>query len=136
MKKVFWMLAVCAGLLTACNKEETDVPDLHEKMEGRWQVRSYMVEEYDRGANTTNKYVYTCGPADYMDFTCGKVSVHFDSTAALQWACEIFDYNTLTIAGKKWDIVKLDPTEFQLSLFERDSSLKYRDVVRYELVRP
>lgn len=134
MKKVFGVLPLCMGLLMACSKN--DVPDLHEQMEGRWQVRSYTVERYNAAANTTNKYVHTCGPGDYMDFTYGKISVHFDSAAAQEWPCEIFDYNTLKIAGKKWDIVKLDPAGFHLSLFERDSSMKYRDVVRYELARP
>ena len=134
MKKALLTLIICAGFFVAC--EKNDVPSLDEQKEGKWQIKSYTEEKYQPATNTVTRREMPGGAADYMNFMFEKVYVNFDSIPAHLWSCTIFDYNTLRIEGKKWDIVKLDAHNFHLSLAERDSTPKIRDVVRFELVRP
>lgn len=133
MKKLTQLLGICV-IFMACNK--SDVPSLDEQKEGRWRIKSYTEERYNPATNMVSRHETQCGQGDYMDFAYERVAVHFDSTADQQWSCAIVDYKTLKIEGKRWDIVQLNPQNFQLSLFDRDSLRKHREVVWFELTRP
>jgi hypothetical protein len=72
-----------------------------------------------------------------MNFTRnGQVLVNFDSVARLIWGYKIVDGRTLDIEGRKWTIAKPDDQHLYLSLNERDTSVKLRNVMGYHLKRP
>jgi hypothetical protein len=135
MKKALLILAISLGFLVAC-RQQNDLTSLKEQIEGRWRIESYTVERFHPVTNSVSTHVFDCAPGDYMDFTNDRVSVHFDSTAGEAWPYLILNHNTLLIEDKRWHVLKLAPTEFHLSLRDRDSSQKYRDVVLFELARP
>ena len=136
MKKIYWIAAFMAVVAIACSKRQ-DVPSLHEQMEGSWQVRSYTEERYDILNNTVSRNEVICNGSATMNFSAfEKLYVNFDTAAAAVWTYKVVNHRTLEIENKKWTITKLDPKSFHLSLNERDSSLKHRDVVGYRLERP
>lgn len=135
MKNVFLMAAAFLMFLLACTKK-VDVPSLEEQKQGQWQIKSYLEEKYHFPTNTLTRNKVECRPGSYMDFSATKVLVYFDSTGVQQWTSAPFDYNTFLIEGKKWDAVTIDEKNFHISLAQRDSTPKQREVVFYELMRP
>ena len=128
------LVIILAGLF-GCTKT-IDVPSLDESKEGVWSIDYFVEERYQPVSNSVVRYEHAGKPGDYMNFERDKVFVHFDSTGIEEWSCKIVDHNTLSIEGKKWEIVTLNQVNFHLSLNERDSSLKHRDIVRFVLKRP
>ena len=136
MKQVYLLLAMTTCFAMACEKT-TDVPSLHEKMEGTWKVGSYTEERYDPLNNTVSRNEVNCNGCGSMTFETRRIYVNFDTAAASAvWAYNIVNESTLKIENLNWSITKLDKEAFHLSLNQRDSSRKIREVVRYQLVRP
>lgn len=135
MKK-FLSLVPLLLLFGSCEKA-VDVPSLHEQLEGVWKIELYTEEVYDRSLNSVNRDTTYCGNASFMNFTRNdQLLVNFDSIPRLVWKYRIVDDRTLNIEGRKWTITKLDDQELHLSLNERDSSVKQRNLTGYHLKRP
>jgi hypothetical protein len=134
--KTFLMLLCLAVLLPSCEKA-VDVPSLQEEMDGVWKIEFYVEERYDATLNSVNRDTTYCGNSGFMNFTRnGQVLVNFDSIPRLVWKYSIVDQRTLDIEGRKWTIEKPDDQQLHLLSNERDTSLKQRNVMRYQLKRP
>jgi hypothetical protein len=135
MKKLSGLLLILF-LFSSCERAN-DVPSLQEQLEGTWKIEWYVAEHYDGNLNTVVRDTTNCGNASFMNFTRNhQLLVNFDSITRLLWNYSIADGRTLDIEGRKWAITKLDERELHLSLNERDSSVKQRNLVGYHLKRP
>jgi hypothetical protein len=128
---------MCLTLLFASCERTIDVPSLDEQLKGQWRVESYTEERYDQSLNSVTRNDTYCGAKDFMNFTTnGQLLVNFDTVAPVIWKYAIVDHRTLDIDGRKWTIAKLDSQQLHLLLNERDTSLKQKNVMGYQLKRP
>ena len=135
MKRIL-LIMLCASVIVSCEKT-LDVPSLAEKMDGRWNVAGYTEERYQPALNTVTRIDFAGRVNDNMVFsTFDHLYVNFDTAATAVWTYKEVDPITIDIEGKKWRIIKLDKTEFDLSLNERDTAVKLRNIVYYRLRRP
>ena len=132
--KRFLAISVILFIVIACKK--TKVLSLDEQIQGRWLIKSYGEEQYQPAISTIIQWEVAGRPGDYIDFTPGKMYLHFDSGGTVEWSYTIADPNTLQIEGRRWDIVKLDPANFELSAALMNAMYKIRDTIRFDLVKP
>jgi hypothetical protein len=136
MKSVSLIFTLMTVVLAPCEKTR-DVPSLHEQLEGRWQVASYLEERFNWNTHSLSRQEIICGPSDIMDFSSfNRLYVRFDTASPAIWTYKVIDFKTLEIEGKSWSITKLDERDLHLSLNKRDSSVKQTGVVRFQLIRP
>jgi hypothetical protein len=134
MKKLYRPVLLIL-LFTSCERA-IDVLSLREQLEGVWKIELYIEEHYDGSLNSVSRDTVYCGNTGFMNFTRNdQLLVNFDSIPRLLWKYRIVDERTLNIEGGKWTITKLDDQELHLSLNERDTSVKQRNLMGYHLKR-
>jgi hypothetical protein len=134
--QISFFLMFLALLFASCERT-VDVPSLHEQLKGQWRVEFYTEESYDQSLNSVTRSDTYCRNKSFMNFTTNdQLLVNFDTVAPVIWKYSIVDHRTLDIEGRKWTIEKLDDQQLHLLLNERDTSLKQRNVMGYQLKRP